>query len=90
MCTNETVLGDSKKQLPKPNGTNRTVRSFVLCLFFLFINYWPVQTHKNRLIRKNQQCQTKSNTRREGERMKKKMDVSIESGNKRLNRFIWL
>lgn len=36
MCTNETVLGDSKKQLPKPNGTNRTVRSFVLCLFFPF------------------------------------------------------
>lgn len=75
MCTNETVLPNSnrKKQLPKPNGTNRTFRSFFKCLlFFLFINYWPAQTHKTRQIRENQQCQTKSNIhiyrrRREGE-----------------------
>lgn len=76
MCTNETVLPNSEKNScqNQMEQIERFVLSFNVYFFFLFINYWPAQTHKTRQIRENQQCQTKSNIhiyrrrKRDGER----------------------
>lgn len=94
----KTVLGNSEKQLPNPNGTNRLYRvpSF-LCSFFLFLSH-SIALFVSLLLHEWLAAQVHSKIRQISWKSPamavaahtKNGYVSIESGNKRLNRFIWL